>query len=96
MYSGVAPHPRGAGSNFFRRAFRNRPSRGPLGRLGYATAEAAVPRSVLPFKSRRTSLGMRFILFLSSRSNAWQDWKRKRKGQREDHVRNMPRLQRQG
>ena len=46
----------------------------------WVTAEAAVPRSVLPFKSRRTSLGMRFILFLSSRSNAWQDWKRKRKG----------------
>ena len=46
----------------------------------WVTAEAAVPRSVLPFKSRQTSLGMRFILFLSSGSNAWQDWKRKRKG----------------
>jgi hypothetical protein len=42
MYSGVAPHPRGAGSNFFRRAFRNRPSRGgPLGRLGYGRSRGA-------------------------------------------------------
>ena len=78
MYSGVAPHPRGAGSNFPVELSETAP---PAVRwAAWVTAEAAVPRSVLPFKSRRTSLGMRFILFLSSRSNAWQDWKRKRKG----------------
>jgi hypothetical protein len=81
MDSSVALDPRGAGPIFLRPVLRNPPcvARWPAGRA----AEAAVPRSVLPSKPRRTSLGMRFILFRCMVKAWWARtrWERTRQEQ---------------